>query len=69
MMRVFGGINMEEHTDSLIVDSGTVASHPGQIKIEAMRWLRYRPLWPFIWAALFIFTGFLAVNPIGAMPF
>jgi len=53
---------MKDHGKTIIVDSNTVASHPGDLEISPIRWLAYRPFWPMIWASLLILSIFFALK-------
>lgn len=53
---------MDEHEKTLTVDPNTVASHPGELKVQPLRWVIYRPLWPILWIGLLVLALYFAVT-------
>ena len=61
---------MDEDTKTFTVDASTVASRPGRVKVNLLRWIYCRPRWALIWAgALILFSSLIvAVHWLYAIP-
>lgn len=53
---------MDDYEKTLTVDPNTVASNPGELKVQPLRWLIYRPFWPILWAGFLVLSLYFAVT-------
>lgn len=53
---------MRDNSKTITVNSDTVASHPGYLKVSTLRWLYCRPIWPLVWATTLALSVYLTLK-------